>query len=117
MGHDNFLRFADKGRVETPCFVVDKALIRKNLKVIKDVIDRTDCKVVLALKAFSMYSTFGLINKTLCGTCATSVNEARLGREEFGGEVHVFGAAYSEKDFKELLELADHIDFNFLLAL
>jgi len=112
MGHDNFLKLTDKGRVETPCFVVDKALIRRNLKIIKDVIDRTDCKVVLALKAFSMYSTFDLMNKTICGTCASSVNEARLGREEFGGEVHVFSAAYSEKDFKEILELADHIDFN-----
>jgi carboxynorspermidine decarboxylase len=115
MERDNFLNITNivgQGRVETPCFVVDKALIRKNLTTIKNIIDRTDCKVVLALKAFSMYSTFDMMKETLCGTCASSVNEARLGREEFGGEVHVFSAAYSEKDFKELLTLADHIDFN-----
>ncbi|MFH1222818.1 MAG: carboxynorspermidine decarboxylase [Pseudomonadota bacterium] len=112
MGSDKFLRSVESGKIQTPYFVVDQALIRRNLKIIDDVIKRTECKVVLALKAFSMYSTFGLLKKTLCGTCASSVNEARLGKEEFGGEVHVFSAAYSEKDLKELLELADHIDFN-----
>jgi carboxynorspermidine decarboxylase len=59
-----------------------------------------------------MYATFPLIRKTLDGTCASSVNEARLGREKFGKEVHVYGAAYSDKDFRELLKYADHIDFN-----
>lgn len=100
------------GRVETPCFLVDEALLKRNLAVLQTVIDRTGCKVLLALKAYSMYSTFPLIRKTLHGTCASSVNEARLGREKFGKEVHVYGAAYSDNDFKELLKYADHIDFN-----
>ncbi len=102
----------DLSRVETPCFVVDEKLIEKNVNILGTVIERTGCKILLALKAFSMYSTFGLINKTLHGTCASSLHEARLGREEFGGEVHVYGAAYSDKDFCELLKYADHIDFN-----
>lgn len=102
----------DLGRVETPCFLVDEALIKKNLSVLQTVIDRTGCKILLALKAFSMYATFPLIRKTLHGTCASSLNEARLGREKFGGEVHVYGAAYSDRDFRGLLKYADHIDFN-----
>lgn len=108
----NQLLNLDMGRVETPCFIVDEALIQKNVDILHHVIERTGCRILLALKAFSMVSTFSLINKTLHGTCASSVNEARLGRENFGREVHVYGAAYSDKDFHELLKYANHIDFN-----
>lgn len=111
MERNNVLNI-DLGRVETPCFLVDEALLKKNLAILQNVIDRTGCKVLLALKAFSMYSVFPLIRKTLHGICASSVNEARLGREYFKKEVHVYGAAYGEKDFRELLKYADHIDFN-----
>src|SRR5690606_36193754 len=43
---------------------------------------------------------------------ASSVFEARLGREEMGGEVHAYAPAYSDRDMRELVELADHIVFN-----
>ena len=55
---------------------------------------------------------FPLIREYLDGICASSPWEARLGREEFGGEVHAFAAAYSDADFAELLTLCDEIDFN-----
>ncbi len=99
-------------RVPSPSFVVDLSLIRKNLSVLKTVIDRTDCRILLALKGFSMYSTFPEIRKVLHGVCASSVHEARLGKEKFGREVHVYGAAYSDSDFRELLKHATDIDFN-----
>jgi carboxynorspermidine decarboxylase len=99
-------------RVETPCFFIDEAALARNLAILKSVIDRTDCRILLALKAFANPAVFPQIAKVLHGTCASSVHEARLGREEFGGEVHVFGAAYSEDNFAELLPIADHIDFN-----
>ena len=35
-----------------------------------------------------MFSMFPLIKKYLSGTTASSLDEARLGSEEFGGEVH-----------------------------
>ena len=38
--------------------------------------------------------------------------EARLGHEEFGGETHVFSAAYREDEFDEILRYADHVVFN-----
>ena len=50
--------------------------------------------------------------KYLSGTCASGLHEARLGREEYGGEVHVFSAAYTEQDLREILKLADHVVFN-----
>jgi carboxynorspermidine decarboxylase len=66
----------------------------------------------MALKAFAMWSVFPLIRKTLHGVCASSPWEARLGREEFGREVHSFAAAFSERDVVELLEISNHLVFN-----
>lgn len=99
-------------KIETPCFVEDLSLLRKNLEVLDSVQRRTDAKILLAQKAFSMFSVYPMLGKVLHGTCASSPHEARLGREEFGKEVHAFAAAYSEKDMNELLGLCDHIIFN-----
>ena len=96
----------------SPCYVCDLGLLRKNLEVIAGVRQRTGCKILLALKGFSMFSTFPLINRYLQGTCASSPHEARLGKEEFGGEVHAYAPAYSTKDMEELLPLVNHISFN-----
>jgi len=96
----------------SPCYVCDLGLLRKNLEVLAGVRERTGCTILLALKGFAMFSTFPLISRYLQGTCASSPHEARLGKEEFGGEVHVYAPAYSEADMDELLTLADHISFN-----
>lgn len=42
------------------------------------------------------------------------MDEARLGREEFGGEVHAFAAGWTEEELDELLPLVDHLVFNSL---
>ncbi|MEG6551899.1 carboxynorspermidine decarboxylase, partial [Desulfocurvibacter africanus] len=73
----------DLSRVPTPCFVVDERLIERNLAVLRFVIDRTDCRILLALKGFAMWSTFPLIARSLHGCTASSPHEARLAREEF----------------------------------
>lgn len=98
--------------LKTPLFVVDEDLLKRNLDILDSVQKRTGAKVLLALKGFAMFSLFPEISETLCGVCASSPHEARLGREEFGKEVHSFAAAYSEKDISELLEFSDHIVFN-----
>ena len=98
--------------MKTPAFIVDEARIRKNCDVLASVKERTGCKVLLALKGFAMWPLFPMIREYLDGTCASSPWEARLGREEFGGEVHAYAAAYSKTDFAELLTLCDEIDFN-----
>jgi carboxynorspermidine decarboxylase len=102
----------DPTRVATPAYVVDEGLLRQNLSVLVEVKRRTGCRILLALKAFAMFSVFPLLREVLDGVCASSPHEARLGREEFGGEVHTFAAAYSEKDILDLAETADHLVFN-----
>ena len=74
--------------------------------------DARGAKILLAQKAFSMFSVYPLIREYLAGTTASGLYEARLGHEEFGGETHVYSPAYAEGEFREILEYADHIVFN-----
>ncbi|HEL1649208.1 TPA: carboxynorspermidine decarboxylase [Streptococcus suis] len=99
-------------QVPTPAYVIDEAKLVNNLEILKSVQERTGCKVLLAQKAFSMYTTYPLISQYLAGTTASGLYEAKLGREEFGGEVHVFAPAFKDADLEEILEIADHIVFN-----
>lgn len=99
-------------RIRTPYFLVDEALLRRNLEILKDVQEKAGCKTLLAQKAYSMFRTYPLIASYLKGTTASSLAEARLGKEEFGGETHVYSPAYKEDEFEELLEYADHFVFN-----
>ena len=99
-------------QVPTPAYVIDEAKLVNNLEILKSVQERTGCKVLLAQKAFSMYATYPLISQYLAGTTASGLYEAKLGREEFGGEVHVFAPAFKDADLEELLEITDHIVFN-----
>lgn len=107
------LRF-DETQVETPYYIVDQSLLRKNLERLKEVKDRTDCKILLAQKAFSMFSLYPIIAEYLDGTTASGLYEAKLGFEHFHKETHVFSPAYTDKDMKELLPICDHFVLNSL---
>jgi len=96
----------------SPAYVVDLGRLRHNLAILDSVQKRSGAKILMALKAFSMWSVFPLIRKTLHGVCASSPWEARLGREEFGREVHSFASAFKESDVRELLEISNHLVFN-----
>ncbi len=96
----------------SPAYVIDLGRLRHNLAILEEVQKRSGAKILMALKAFAMWSTFPLIRETLKGVCASSPWEARLGREEFGGEVHSFSAAFKESDAVELLTISDHLVFN-----
>ncbi|SEI71940.1 carboxynorspermidine decarboxylase [Paenibacillus polymyxa] len=96
----------------SPCYLVDERLLVKNLEVLNSVQERTGCSILLALKGFSMFSTFPLVGKYLKGVTSSSLFEARLGREKMDKEVHVYAPAYVDSEFDELLEYVDHIVFN-----
>jgi carboxynorspermidine decarboxylase len=96
----------------SPAYVVDLGRLRHNLAILDDVQKRSGAKILMAMKAFSMWSVFPLIRQTLQGVCASSPWEARLGYEEFGGEVHSFAAAFKESDVVELLQISNHLVFN-----
>lgn len=96
----------------SPCYVLWEDALRRNLEVLRSVKRCAGCRILLALKAFAAFRVFPLIREALDGTCASSPDEARLGQEEFGGEVHVYAPAYSDSDFAEILQWADCVVFN-----
>lgn len=98
--------------IATPAYVVDEVKIRQNMEILKDVADRSGARILLAQKAFSMFCLYPLMSRYLSGTTASGLYEAKLGREEFGGEVHVFSPAFTEEEVEQLVKISDHIVFN-----
>ncbi len=105
-------RAIDVSELETPCFVTDLGALKTNLEILADVQKRAGCTILLALKGFAQWSTFSLVRQYLAGATSSSVAEARLAREELGGEVHAYAPAYSDGEMAELVTLADHIVLN-----
>ncbi len=104
----------DVSNLKTPCFITDERLLRRNGEVLLNVQKETGCKILLAQKAFSMFSTYPILREYLAGTTASGLFEAKLGYEEFGSEVHIFSPAYSPEDMPEICAISDHIVFNTL---
>jgi carboxynorspermidine decarboxylase len=96
----------------SPCFVLDESRLIRNLELLKDVQQRAGCQIILAFKGFSMWSAFPLVRQYLPGATASSLFEAQLSKQEFKGDTHVYAVAYSDAEFPEILELADHLTFN-----
>ena len=96
----------------TPCYVVDEKKLKQNLIILRRVEQETGCHILLAQKAFSMFSLYPLIGEYISGTTASGICEARLGYEEMGKENHVFAPAYKDADMAELVLICDHVIFN-----
>jgi carboxynorspermidine decarboxylase len=110
-GPGAFARF-DLSRVPSPCFVVDEVAVRRNLATLKAVGDGAGAKVLLALKAFSMWSLADVVAEYLDGVCASGLWEARLAREHYHGHLTTYSPAYKRDDLPEILRLSDSVIFN-----
>ncbi len=104
----------DLDSIRSPAFVVELDKLEANCRLLAEVQRDSGAKILLALKGFATWSSFDVVSKYLSGTTASGPFEARLGREKFPGEVHVYAPAFSERDMRECLELADHVVFNSL---
>lgn len=96
----------------TPCYVVDEERLKNNLRILKDVMDQSGCRILLAQKAFSMFSLYPLISRTLSGTACSGLFEAKLGAAYFRGENHVYAPAYKDEEFDDIARLCGHLVFN-----
>lgn len=98
--------------VDTPCYIIDEQKLLKNLEKIQWIRTHAGVKTVLALKCFSTWSVFKLMQNYMDGTTSSSLYEARLGYEEFGKEVHAYSVAFSEDEISELKQYANKVIFN-----
>jgi len=99
-------------QITTPAYVVDMAVLKQNLARAAHIREACPCRIILALKSFALPAVFPLMRHALDGTTASGIYEARLGRESFGREVHVYSPAYTPEVLRKLLFIADHIYFN-----
>ena len=65
-------------QIPTPSYVVIEELVEKNAQILESVIKRTDCRILLAQKAFSMFRVYPLLAKYLSGTTASEIGRAHV---------------------------------------
>ena len=99
-------------KISTPAFVLDMARLRRNLETAQRIREAAECKILLATKAFALPAAFPMMRDYLDGTTASGEQEAQLGADTFGKEVHVYSPAYAPGEVERLTEIAQHIYFN-----
>lgn len=104
----------DFNKIPSPCYVMEEALLRKNLALIKHVKDRAGVNIILAFKAFALWKSFPIIREYIPYSTASSIYEAQLAFEEMGSPAHTYSPAYTEKDFPTILKYSSHVTFNSL---
>jgi carboxynorspermidine decarboxylase len=110
-GARHFAAF-DLSRVPSPCFVVDEVALRQNLEILQAVSKASGAEILLALKAFSMWSLAPLVRQYISGTCASGLWEAQLAAAHYGGQLTSYAPAFKGAEFDEIAHLSDHIVFN-----
>jgi len=103
--------------IRTPYYLIDEGRLAKNLAVVDHVRATSGAHAVLALKCFATWGVFDLMRGHLDGTTSSSPYEARLGREELGGEVHAYGVGFTADDIAAVAGIADKVIFNSLSQL
>lgn len=104
----------DYSQIPSPCFVLQESLLRSNLELIDRVQKAADCKIILALKGFSMYSAFPIVKEYLSGATASSLNEIKLINDFLGCKAHTYMPAYLDVEFAEVMQRSSYITFNSL---
>jgi carboxynorspermidine decarboxylase len=92
--------------------VIDLEALERNLELLAHARVAAGCSILLALKGFAAWSTFPLVGKYLDGVAASGPDEARLGAEELGKQVHTYCPAFDEASLRETIRYSDHVIFN-----
>lgn len=96
----------------SPCFVIETAKIRHNLAVLKRVKKATGIRILFAQKSFATYAVYPVMANVLDGVCASGLWEAKLGYEEFDGEVHTYCPAYRPDEIDDIFKMSHTVVFN-----
>ncbi len=97
-----------------PVYIFEEKLLRRNLKLIREVADRADVEIILAFKAFALWKTFPVFKDYISSTTASSLSEARLAFEEFGAPAHTYSPAYTDWEIEDIARCSSHLTFNSL---
>ena len=104
----------DLTKIPNPCYVIEEALLRRNLEIIKGVSQDAGVEIILAFKGFSLWKVLPIVREYISGATASGANEARLAREEMQSPAHTYSPAFTDDDFQEIMDNSSHITFNSL---
>ena len=102
--------------IETPAFVYDESKILRSVQLLKGVRAKTGCKILFALKSFSVAEALHLMALHVDGFSASSLFEAKLARDVIGNQksVHITTPGLGPDEIDDIAELCDYISFNSL---
>jgi carboxynorspermidine decarboxylase len=98
--------------IQTPFYLIDKTKLLSNMEKISSLRQASGAKALLALKCFATWSVFDAMRPHMDGTTSSSLFEARLGHEKFGGETHAYSVAWADHEIAQAVGYADKIIFN-----
>ena len=101
----------DFNKIQTPCYVIDELLLRKNLELIRQVKEAAAIDILVSFKAFSNWGVFPIFKEYGFGASASSINEARLAFEELGVKAHTYSPAFEDKTIADILKYSSNISF------
>ena len=61
----------DIQQVPSPCYVMEEALLRKNLSLIQHVAESAGVEIILAFKSFAMWKSFPIFREYIRYTTAS----------------------------------------------
>jgi len=102
----------DLSALPSPCYLLDERRLEDNLHVVRELRERSGARSLLALKCFASWGVAELMAAHLDGTTSSSLYEARLGHEEFGGETHAYAVAFTRDELAEVVGFADKVILN-----
>ena len=100
--------------MDTPIYIIEETLLRRNLKLIASVAAKADIEIILAFKAFALWKTFPIFREYIHATTASSLSEARMAFGKFGAPAHTYSPAYTDDEFDEIVSCSSHLTFNSL---
>ena len=98
--------------INTPYWELDLKLLEENLQMLSYIKEKTDVKILLALKGYALWQSFPLVAKYLDGCCASGLHEAKLSHEKFKKELHTYSPAFKESEIEEIAKISHHLVFN-----
>jgi carboxynorspermidine decarboxylase len=98
--------------IKTPYWELDINLLEKNLQKLFYIKEKTDVKILLALKGYALWQSFPLVAKYLDGCCASGLHEGKLSHEKFKKELHTYSPAFKEEEIEEIAKISNHLVFN-----
>lgn len=100
--------------LKRPAYILEESRLRRNLQLISHVAKSANVEIILAFKAYALWKTFHIFREYISATTASSLYEARLGKEEFGSATHTFSPAYTEYEIEDIAKCSSHLTFNSL---